>query len=140
MSIPSAPMNDLARALLTADPLAFSAHTPGSGLVNERLCLLLVRLAGVDGFVALLRRALALASTQLPALRGAKVSADGRVNDLDQALMEDDRRRREAAAAITAQLLELLITFIGEPLTRRLARDACPETPPDDERRERGRE
>jgi hypothetical protein len=127
VSIPSAPMNDLARALLTADPLAFSAHTPGSGLVNERLCLLLVRLAGVDGFVA-------------PALRGAKVSADGRVNDLDQALMEDDRRRREAAAAITAQLLELLITFIGEPLTRRLARDACPETPPDDERRERGRE
>jgi hypothetical protein len=134
VSISSARISDLARALVAADAPAFSANTPGSGLVNESLCRSLVRLAGADGFVALLRRALALASTQLSALRGAKVSADGRMNDLDQSVMQDHRMRQEAAVAITVQLLELLITFIGEPLTRRLVRDACPELPPDEDR------
>lgn len=133
MSISSARIGDLARALMAADTPAVGANTPGSGLVNENLCLSLLRLAGADGFVTLLRRALALATTQLPALRDARVSADGRINDLDQALVQDHRVRQEAAVAITAQLLELLITFIGEPLTRRLVRDACPELPPDDE-------
>jgi hypothetical protein len=34
----------------------------------------------------------------------------------------------EAAVAITAHLLGLLVTLIGEPLTVRLVRDAWPDT------------
>ena len=138
MSIPAARTSELARALLAADPVAFGANTPGSGLVNARLCRSLVRLAGVDGFVVLLHRALTLASTHLAALRGAKVSADGRINYLHPSLIQDHTRRQEAALVITAQLLELLITFIGQPLTGRLVRDACPETLPDEARSARG--
>ena len=33
----------------------------------------------------------------------------------------------EAAVAITAHLLGLLVTFIGEPLTLRLVREAWPD-------------
>ena len=121
-------MRDLACALLAATPPASDPDASRAGLVNESLHLSLVRFVGTDGFTALLRRALALASAQLPSLRGAKVSADGRVDGLDQIVLRDDGMRREAAVAVTTQLLELLVAFIGEPLTRRLVREACPET------------
>jgi hypothetical protein len=36
--------------------------------------------------------------------------------------------QNEAAVAITANLLGLLVSFIGEPLTLQIVRDAWPET------------
>jgi hypothetical protein len=125
---PSQAALEMARSLIAASQ---SVPDPDARavLVNENLRLSLVRFAGADGFVALLRRALALASEQMPMLQHAKIGADGRTEDLDRLFNHDDAVRQEAAAAITAQLLELLVTFIGEPLTRRLVREACPETP-----------
>ena len=35
----------------------------------------------------------------------------------------------EAAVAILAHLLDLLITFIGQPLTMQLLKEAWPDTP-----------
>ena len=59
----------------------------------------------------------------------------GRINDLDQALVQDHRVRQEAAVGITAQLLELLITFIGEPLhPGAWCAMLALKLPPDDER------
>jgi len=127
-------MRDLARSLLSASQVASSPDAQGAGLVNENLRLSLTRFAGADGFASLLQRALALASAQLPTLQGAKVGAEGRIDGLERICTQDDIVRQEAALAITAQLLELLVTFIGEPLTRRLVREACPETPPEEQR------
>ena len=56
----------------------------------------------------------------MPALAGAKVLTDGTLEGLD-GLPHD------AGPAIVAQLLELLVTLIGEPLTLRLVRDAWPD-------------
>ena len=119
-------MLDLARAVLAASPIASSPDEHRTGLVSESLRLTLTRFAGAQGFASLLRRALALAGAEMPALRGAKVSAEGRIEGFEPLLAQDDAVRREAAVAITAQLLELLVTFIGEPLTRRMVREACP--------------
>jgi len=126
---PSQAALEMARSLIAASQSVPDPDARAAVLVNENLRLSLVRFAGADGFVALLRRALALASEQMPMLQHAKVGADGRTEDLDRLFNHDDAVRQEAAAAITAQLLELLVTFIGEPLTRRLVREACPETP-----------
>ena len=60
----------------------------------------------------------------MPILQSAKVSADGRIDDLDRLFNDDDSARQEAVLAVTAQLLELLVAFIGERLTHRLVREA----------------
>ena len=132
LSTPSPSIRDLARALLAASQPAPSSDTAAAELVNENLRLALTRFAGTDGFASLLRRALVLASAELPVLQGAKVGAAGRVEGLERMFPRDDAVWQEAAVAITAQLLELLVTFIGEPLTRRLVREACPETSPEE--------
>jgi hypothetical protein len=120
---PSAPVLEMARALLAASRSAPTSGAKGA-VLNENLRLCFTRLTGADALVALLRRALALAGAQIPVLQGAKVNADGRVQDLDQLFNHDDSARQEAVLAVTAQLLELLIAFIGERLTHRLVREA----------------
>ena len=94
--------------------------------VSETLRISLTRFAGADGFTSLLRRALALASAEAPALQGVKVAADGRMVGFEEMVANSDAN--EAAVAITAHVLWLLVTFIGEPLTLRLVREAFPET------------
>ena len=91
----------------------------------ERLRVALARFAGSDGFTSLVRRALALASADDPALRQLSVKADGSVEGLE-------RVASDAVVAIVAQFLGLLVTFIGEPLTLRLVRDAWPDAAPED--------
>lgn len=93
--------------------------------VLERLRIALARFAGPDGFTSLLRRALTLARIDHPALQQVSVKADGSLAGLEQL-------PGDAAIAIIAQLLGLLVTFIGESLTLRLVRDAWPDAPLDD--------
>jgi len=127
-------MLDLAQALVAASQLASRSDAQAAELVNDNLRLCLIRFAGADGFASLMRRALTLAGAEMPALRGAKVDTAGRFEGLEQILTQQSTVLQEAAFAITAQLLELLVTFIGEPLTRRLVRQACPATSPDEQR------
>jgi hypothetical protein len=122
-------MRDLARRLLAASQSAQSAADSGvqeAVLVNEKLRIALTQFAGADGFTVLLRRALALAIAEAPALKSAAVSADGRLEGLEQLATLPGSVSRAAALAITANLLGLLVTFIGEPLTLRLVRQAWP--------------
>ena len=121
-------MRDLAQRLLAASQTASDPHVHDPVLLNEKLRLSLTRFAGADGFASLLRRALALASAEAPALRNAKVSADGRVESFEQLASHAGSVGGEEAVAITAHLLGLLVTFIGEPLTLRLVREAWPGT------------
>ena len=119
-------MRDLARRLLAASQSAADSDAQKAVLVNEKLRIALIQFAGADGFTALLRRALALASAEAPALKSAAVSADGRLEGLERLATLPGSVAGAAAVAITAHLLELLVTFIGEPLTLRLVRQAWP--------------
>ena len=119
-------MRDLARRLLAASQSAAGSEAQEAVLVNEKLRIALIQFAGADGFTSLLRRALALASVEAPALKSASVSADGRLEGLEQLVTLPGSVAGAAAVAITAQMLGLLVTFIGEPLTLRLVRQAWP--------------
>src|SRR5437660_4009154 len=105
MDKPSPSVRDLARRLLAASRTASDPSVHETVLVNERLRISLTQFAGADGFAALLRRALALASVEAPALRSAKVSADGRLEGLERLGRHAADVESEEAVAITAQLL-----------------------------------
>jgi hypothetical protein len=93
--------------------------------VFEKLRISLTQLVGADGFTALMQRSLALARSEVPSLQTAKVNAEGRLEGIE----EHGARAKniEAATVITAHMLGLLVTFIGEPLTLRLMRDVLPD-------------
>ncbi len=130
MDHPSPYMRDLARRLLAASQSAGDSQLQEAVLVNEKLRVSLTQFAGADGFASLLRRALALASAEVPALRSATVSADGRLEGLEQLATQPGSVASAAAGAITAHVLGLLVTFIGEPLTLRLVSQAWPNISP----------
>jgi hypothetical protein len=87
--------------------------------VCEKLRIALTRLAGSDGFAALMRRAVALAR--------ADGAGDAIMNKADGTVEGLDRSTGEAGQLIIAHLLELLMTFIGWPLTMRVVRQIWPE-------------
>lgn len=94
--------------------------------VHETLRVSLTRFAGAEGFTAMLRRALALARADVPSLQNVKVKADGHMEGLEALAAHAPGEATEAAVAITAHLLWLLVTFIGERLTLRLVLEAWP--------------
>ncbi|HEX9095255.1 MAG TPA: hypothetical protein VF990_04040 [Candidatus Dormibacteraeota bacterium] len=130
MDTPSPSTRDWARRLLAAEAASRSAadpRVPEAVRVCEKLRVAITRFAGADGFTALLRRALALARAEVPALHGITQKADGSLEGLEQLAADARDVAIDAAVAITAHLLGLLVTFIGEPLTVRLVREAWPD-------------
>jgi hypothetical protein len=71
---------------------------------------------GNTGFHALLSRALALANAEVPWLRAVHVKADGSLEGLDEPGKRKWTRKEiaEGALFLLAQLLGLLVAFIGE--------------------------
>ena len=64
----------------------------------------------------------------------ARVREDGSLEGFDAAgCRHAAARGGEAGAAVVVQLLGLLVTFIGEPLTLRLVRESWPDAALDDE-------
>ena len=129
MDTPSSLMRDLARRLLTVEAASQSAaepHAHETVRVFEKLRVSLTKFAGAEGFASLLRRALLLASADVPSLHSVKISTDGRLEGFEPLVA--GAVGDEAAIAITAHLLGLLVTFIGKPLTLRLVRAAWPDT------------
>ena len=107
--------------------------------VCEKLRQPLCSLAGVAGFRSLLSRALALARAEAPSLSAVQVGADGSLKGLDELGPQRDKdMAKEGGTLLIAQLLGLLLTFIGEGLTLRLVQDAWPESAFDD--RDSGKE
>jgi hypothetical protein len=131
MRTASPEIQDLARRLLAFE----AAHDDSSDAradvavqVIEELRLRLIRLAGVDGFRSLLSRALTLAKAEVPSLKMVQVRADGSLEGFDGiGGSEATGAATQAGIVLVAHLLELLVTFIGEPLTLRLVRDAWPD-------------
>jgi hypothetical protein len=132
MSITSPEIQDLARRLLAfeaAHDTSSEAGVDGVVRVIEELRMRLIKLAGVDGFRSLLSRALTLAKAEAPSLKVAQVGADGSVqgfDDIEQS-PEAGAAAGQAGTILVAHLLQLLVTFIGTPLTLRLVRDAWPD-------------
>jgi hypothetical protein len=88
----------------------------------------LITLAGVAGFRSLLSRALTLAMVEVPSLGAVQVAADGSLQGLDKLDPQIDKDLvKEGGAVLIAQLIALLLTFIGEGLTLRMVQDVWPE-------------
>jgi len=108
---------------------ARSAETKGRAAfrVCEKLRQPLGKLVGVAGFRSLLSRALILARAEVPSLAGLQISPDGELVFTSEFAAQLDREGSVASgSALTAQLLGLLLTFIGEALTLRLVHNVWP--------------
>lgn len=121
----------LAQRLLTYEAVAGEDSEPAESAVF-RVCAKLRRplitLTGVAGFRSLLSRALTLARAEAPSLKAVEIGVDGSLKGLDElALQTDKEKTRDGGAILIAQLVGLLLTFIGEGLTLRLVQDVWPE-------------
>lgn len=95
--------------------------------VCEKLRQPLSTLTGVAGFRSLLARALALAGDDIHWLKAVHVNADGSLSGLDQMRQPSAAEIAEGEAVLVAQLIGLLVTFVGEALSLQLLRQAWPE-------------
>jgi hypothetical protein len=90
-------------------------------------------LMGKGGFHAVLSRALAVASAEVEGLVALRVHVDGPLEGWDKAGAQvDAKERMEAGVILVAQLLALLVAFIGDDLTLRFVRDVWPKASLDD--------
>ena len=93
----------------------------------------LATLMGGAGFCALLSRALALAKAEVPWLGVIHVKADGSLEGTEKLHAQlDPDELFEGRVLLLAQLLGLLVAFIGENLTLSLVREVWPKAPLDD--------
>ncbi len=102
--------------------------TPAAFDVCEKLRPHLATLMGITGFHALLSRALVLANVEVPWLRAVHVKADGSLERLGE--LEAQAAPEVIAngqVVLLAQLLGLLVAFIGEDMTLRLTREVWPK-------------
>lgn len=100
-----------------------SSGTPAVFPVFDKLRPKLAVLMGSGGYRALVSRALARARGKAPSLGALRLDADGSL-ELDPQV--DPREIAEGQVELLAELLELLVAFIGEDLTLRLTREAWP--------------
>lgn len=143
MNPPSPTSLDLARDLLALE--AARAKDPGGTVgggaaagtadlaghaarVCETLRGVLTAFAGAAGFRSLLARALTLAKAHDPSLAGVQVLDGGSLAGLDAPDARTTTGPTNAGGVLlVAHLLDLLVTFIGEPLTLQLVRGTWPE-------------
>jgi hypothetical protein len=121
----------LAQRLLTYEAVAGkNSETTESAAfrVFVKLRRPLITLAGVAGFRSLLSRALTLARAEAPSLSAVQVAADGSLQGLDELEPQIDKdQAKEGGAILIAQLIGLLLTFIGEGLTLSMVQAVWPE-------------
>lgn len=122
---------NLAQRLLAYEAVGDENSAPSESAAS-RVCAKLrgplITLAGVAGFRSLLSRALTLARAEVPSLSAVQVAADGSLRGLDELVSQTDKEHaREGGVILIAQLVGLLLTFIGEGLTIRLVQDVWPE-------------
>lgn len=108
-------------------------RTPAAFDVCEKLRPHLATLMGNIGVSALVSRALALATAEVPWLRAVHVEADGSLAGLDGSEAQvAPEQFAKGQMILLAQLLGLLVAFIGENLTLRLVREVWPKLSLDD--------
>ena len=104
--------------------------------VCQKLQRILTAFAGSAGFRSLLTRALTLAKAQDPWLAGVSVLEDGSLAGFETLPAPTNKTPKKTPVTsshgqlLVAQLLDLLVTFIGEALMLQLVRSAWPEASP----------
>ena len=101
---------------------AAMADTPAICRAYDRIRRPLTMLAGAAGFRSLLSRSLTLAKQQSPGLDEWEVGPDGSLQGVNG-------QTAESGVVLIAQLIRLMITLIGEPLTLRLLHDVWLDLP-----------
>jgi hypothetical protein len=100
--------------------------------VCEKLRRPLSRLVGVAGFRSLLSRALARASDEVRWLKAVHVTADGSLEGVGELVGQLSQAEiTHGEVLLIAQVIELLVLFIGEVLTLHLVQEVWPELPSD---------
>ena len=101
--------------------------------VLDKARITLTAFAGKTGFQSLLKRALTLAQASDTSLLPVRVLDDGSVSGLmalgNKATVAETAHVISGHLALVAQLLELLVIFIGEPLMHQMVRSAWPDVP-----------
>ena len=107
--------------------------TPPAFQVCEKLRAHLATLMGTAGFRELQSCALPRASAEIPWLGAVQVKADGSLEGLEELnAQRNPDELFEGGAVLVAQLLGLLVAFIGERLTLRFVREVWPTVPLND--------
>ena len=126
-------MRRFAKHLIVADALAVSVSDTDNAApfpVTDALRPRLATLMGNGGVRALLSRALALATREVPWLRAVHVNADGDLEGLSEmSSLLDPIEFLEGRVVLLARMLGLLVAFIGENLTLGLVQGVWPKAP-----------
>jgi hypothetical protein len=130
MNRATAQMRMIAEHLIDYETQAKDSAVAGGAhfQVTERLRPHLATLMGNGGFRALLARAHVLACVEVSWLSTVKVSADGTLDGLETPHARlTPAQFREGRIILLAQLLGLLVAFIGPGLTSRLVGEIWPQ-------------
>ena len=101
--------------------------------VCEKLRVYLGTFMGSRGFCELLSCALPRARAEIPWLAAVHVKADGALDGLEELGAKHKQHELfEGGIVLVAQLLGLLVAFIGQTLTLRFLKEVWPEVPLDD--------
>ncbi len=119
-------IRDLARRLIAFEAVRNPSDGPVGAVLRacETLREPLAKFVGVVGFRSLLSRALTMATFLSPPLSSLRMRPDGSLEGLD---VLDQDQVADAGTVVLAQLLGLLVIFIGEPLMLRLVHDVWPD-------------
>jgi hypothetical protein len=124
-------MRSIALRLINYETLQNDASETGIAAtfqMTERLRPHLATLMGNGGFRALLARALVLASAEVSWLRKVQVNADGTLEGLETPHAHlKPAEFRDGQVVLLAQLLRLLVAFIGPVMTLRLMGEIWPQ-------------
>ena len=128
------PLRNFAIRLMACEQVGQSPSGPkltAGFYVCEKLHLRLAKFH--TGFHALLTRALALAAAEVSWLRAVHIKADGSLVGLEAPQAQQDADELlEGGVVLLAQLLGLMVLFVGEVLTVRLVREVWPRIRIDD--------
>jgi hypothetical protein len=131
MSLASSKMRRFAKRLTVYERRANTpseANTPPAFQVCEKLRTHLGTFMGTAGFRELLSCALPRAKAEVPWLGAVRVKEDGALDGVEVITTKRNPDELfEGGVVLVAQLLGLLVAFIGERLTLRLVREVWPE-------------
>jgi hypothetical protein len=139
-------MRSIAERLIVFETLRNASPEAAAAIaspVMDKLRPHLATLLGSGGVRALVGRSLALATTEVPWLRAVQVDTTGNLEGLAALRAQlDPAEFLEGRVVLLAQLLGLLVAFIGPSLTSRLVGEVWPQVPPKDRdfRKEQDRE
>lgn len=126
-------VRSIARQLLASESAEAEANPPAEFRATDKLRPHLSMLMGGGGFQALLARALVLATVEAPWLAVVRVVGGGELEGLAIAHAKLGAAEfSEGEAELLAQLIGLLVAFIGPALTLRLIHQIWPRLSFDD--------